>query len=381
MSSRIAWLIGSSAAPNTPCSNRKPTISPRLVAIPQSPEATVKPRIETEHQPLAAEASGEPAGERRRDGGGHDVGGEHPGDLIARRRDAALDVRQRDIGDRRVERIHQRRRHHRDGDEQPRRGAGQAVGRVIGAAAAAALGAGSGRRRTDDGDDRCRPSTDALRPACSGRSAGPCRASSSTGSRCVTFTQLPVAFSGGSSEKVLPVPGLKFASAGLQLQVGKGVELHRRRLAEPHVAQLVFLEVRLDPEAVPDQGEDRLRGVHIVAHRKLIDLGDDAVLGGADNRVVEIRASPGRARPGLRGRSGFRSTGRPASPPRLASTLAFCWTTVSICWRAATAARAAVSYCAWDEMPSASSSCCRSRSRSAKCSRSCAAFSSEAPWR
>jgi hypothetical protein len=30
-----------------------------------------------------------------------------------------------------------------------------------------------------------------------------------TGSRCTTFTQLPVAFSGGSMENAAPVPGLK----------------------------------------------------------------------------------------------------------------------------------------------------------------------------
>jgi len=46
MSSRIAWLIGMSAAPNMPWSSRKPTSSPRLVAMPHSPEAMVKPMIE-----------------------------------------------------------------------------------------------------------------------------------------------------------------------------------------------------------------------------------------------------------------------------------------------------------------------------------------------
>jgi len=33
-----------------------------------------------------------------------------------------------------------------------------------------------------------------------------------TGSRCTTFTQLPVAFSAGSSENCEPVPGLTLAT-------------------------------------------------------------------------------------------------------------------------------------------------------------------------
>jgi hypothetical protein len=33
-----------------------------------------------------------------------------------------------------------------------------------------------------------------------------------TGSRCTTFTQLPVAFSGGRSEKAAPVPALRLST-------------------------------------------------------------------------------------------------------------------------------------------------------------------------
>lgn len=46
ISSRIAWLIGTSAAPNTPCSRRKPTSSPKLLAMPHRPETAVKPTID-----------------------------------------------------------------------------------------------------------------------------------------------------------------------------------------------------------------------------------------------------------------------------------------------------------------------------------------------
>ena len=46
ISSRIAWLIGTRAAPNRPCNRRKPTSSPRLVEIPHRPDAMVKPTID-----------------------------------------------------------------------------------------------------------------------------------------------------------------------------------------------------------------------------------------------------------------------------------------------------------------------------------------------
>ena len=46
MSSRIAWLIGTSAAPKTPCSRRNPTSSPRPLATPHNPDTTVKPTID-----------------------------------------------------------------------------------------------------------------------------------------------------------------------------------------------------------------------------------------------------------------------------------------------------------------------------------------------
>src|SRR3546814_3221429 len=41
----------------------------------------------------------------------------------------------------------------------------------------------------------------------------------------------------------------------LEIEVGEGVDFDRRGLAQSHVAQLVLLEVRLDPDAVADQCE------------------------------------------------------------------------------------------------------------------------------
>src|SRR3546814_6456098 len=54
---------------------------------------------------------------RRKDGGSNDVGGQHPGDLLLRCRNASLNVRQGDIGDRTIERIHHGCRHDRHGDQ------------------------------------------------------------------------------------------------------------------------------------------------------------------------------------------------------------------------------------------------------------------------
>jgi hypothetical protein len=46
MSSSTACESGMRAAPKIPCSRRNSTIAGRLVAAPQSMEATVKPKIE-----------------------------------------------------------------------------------------------------------------------------------------------------------------------------------------------------------------------------------------------------------------------------------------------------------------------------------------------
>ncbi len=86
---------------------------------------SVKPAIETRNISLAADPDRQPAGERRHDRRGDDVGGQHPGDLVLGGRHAARHVRQRDVGDGRVQRVHHRRQHQADGD-------GNAVGDVLG---------------------------------------------------------------------------------------------------------------------------------------------------------------------------------------------------------------------------------------------------------
>ena len=93
-----------------------------------------------EEQALAPEPAGEEAGRRRHDRGGDDVGGQHPVDLVLAGRDAALDVGQRDVGDRRVERLHDGGEDHADGDR-------RAIGRPL-PRASAAITTPAGRDRT-----------------------------------------------------------------------------------------------------------------------------------------------------------------------------------------------------------------------------------------
>src|SRR3546814_1230342 len=76
----------------------------------------------------------------------------------------------------------------------------------------------------------------------------------------------------------------------LEIEVGEGVDFDRRGLAQSHVAQLVLLEVRLDPDAVADQCEHGSASGHVIAGLQLIDLGDDPVLRRAHDSVSEVEA-------------------------------------------------------------------------------------------
>src|SRR5882757_168783 len=63
--------------------------------------------------------------------------------------------------------------------------------------------------------------TSALNPACSNTAASASVMCKRTGTRCTTLTQLPVAFSGGSSENWDPVPGLKLTTCAVKRLPGK----------------------------------------------------------------------------------------------------------------------------------------------------------------
>ena len=82
--------------------------------------------------------------------------------------------------------------------------------------------------------------------------------------------------------------GAEARDAAGQLEVGKGIDLEGRALADAHMVELVFLEIALDPQPRPRQREHRLRRRDVAAELELIDLGDDAVLRGADRRIAEV---------------------------------------------------------------------------------------------
>ena len=107
-----------------------------------------------DEQLLAPEAVGHPADRRGHDGGGDDVGGEHPVDLVERGRQRALHIGQRHVGDRGVERLHDGRRHraHRD-QHAPRL---RRHRRKMRRAHFAALRFRGGRHGTEAGYARCR---------------------------------------------------------------------------------------------------------------------------------------------------------------------------------------------------------------------------------
>src|SRR5271157_1004058 len=109
--SKIACDSGTSPAPPTPCKARKNTSSPRLVAAPHSAEGEADDRDQKDM--FDAESTGEPAAQRHHDRGADDIGGQRPGDLVLRGRQASLDVRQSDIEDRVVDTLHDVRQHDR----------------------------------------------------------------------------------------------------------------------------------------------------------------------------------------------------------------------------------------------------------------------------
>ena len=108
---------GASAAPKAPCRMRKKHHLLEAEGGAAERRGADEADDADHEQPLAADAVGEPAGDRRRDRRGDDIGGQHPGDGVLRRAEARLHVRQRDVGDGRVENLHDHRGHHRDGDQ------------------------------------------------------------------------------------------------------------------------------------------------------------------------------------------------------------------------------------------------------------------------
>ena len=117
----------------------------------------MKPATETSSTRLRPKRAGEEARRRRHDRRRDDVGGQHPVDLVRARRDAALHVGQRDVGDRRVERLHD---HGEDdaGGDRAAIGAGRDAPRVDGAPWLSHRRQVPQEAAAGRADARCRPS-------------------------------------------------------------------------------------------------------------------------------------------------------------------------------------------------------------------------------
>ena len=89
----------------------------------QTPRQSAQRRRDGEHHDtgdenaFASEVICQPAGRWQYDGVRDEIARQHPRCLFRRRRQTARDVRQRDVGDARVEHFHERRHHHAHRDE------------------------------------------------------------------------------------------------------------------------------------------------------------------------------------------------------------------------------------------------------------------------
>ena len=126
-SSRMAWLKGTSGAPNTPCA--KPEQHHALEVPRQAAQGRGGDEADNggEQKPPSPEPFGEIAGERHHHGGGDDIRGQHPGDLVGRRAEGAQHMRDRHVDDGDVEHFQHRGQHHGD-DERDRRPFGMRLG-------------------------------------------------------------------------------------------------------------------------------------------------------------------------------------------------------------------------------------------------------------
>ena len=110
---------GTSAAPNTPCNRRNTTICGQRLRRAAHHGGDGEPDQAGDEQVFPAEPRRQPSHRRGHDRRGRDVGGQDPGDLVIGRRQAALHVGQRHVGDRLVQRLHQCRTDGAQRDDQP----------------------------------------------------------------------------------------------------------------------------------------------------------------------------------------------------------------------------------------------------------------------
>ena len=71
----------------------------------------------THVEPLAANAVGDPAADGQHDGVRDQIGGQNPGGFVVTGAERPGDMRQRYVGDGGIERLHEGRQRHREGDD------------------------------------------------------------------------------------------------------------------------------------------------------------------------------------------------------------------------------------------------------------------------
>ena len=92
--STMVWPIGKIGAPNAPCTTRSASSAFERIDQAAQHRGGGEAGDRADHQGAPAELGGQPAGERRGDRGRDEVEGEDPGDLLLRRRERALELRQ-----------------------------------------------------------------------------------------------------------------------------------------------------------------------------------------------------------------------------------------------------------------------------------------------
>ena len=114
----------------------------------------------------------------------------------------------------------------------------------------------------------------------------------STGTRCTTLTQLPLAFCAGRSANSALVAGAMVLTRPRHLASGIGVGDHGDFLALAHMGELGLLEVGLDPHRPRlDQAEDRHAALDALADLQA-HVADDAG-GRGDHAHARELVAPG----------------------------------------------------------------------------------------
>ena len=98
--------------PPTPCNTRATISMGMLMAMPQSKDAAVNDQNGEHQQALAPDAPRNPAGSGQHDGIRDQIAGQHPGRFVGGGGEVAGDMRQGDVGHRRIEHDHEGRQHH-----------------------------------------------------------------------------------------------------------------------------------------------------------------------------------------------------------------------------------------------------------------------------